>query len=623
MKGRRKSLKTVVTAIVIVLCMLQIPFKVFAKTPIPAPFENIFVNDFANVLSEDEEMWLIENATELFNNYNGVEIVVSTMNTLDRYTLEDFYTKDFLKTCDEEELQRLKDDLPERFATEMYNQYEIGTNDMGLLILLVIEDGDIEVKVGKGLEPYIPNSKCGRFIDDYALGYFIDHQFSEGLMSLQSAYISEIENCLGTEIVSDSDVNESSHINVSLIILLIFIILALIFVILYLIHKLKRQNYLLKELAETLSISSDSLNDKIQLIEKNFSAEKLSIRKNFQTENASMRKKYSNEIQEYTKQISNLENENKALLSKFRSLENSYLTLKDRYSMILSLYPSADEEVSKMIEEEIKQANMQKAASVDDIISRVIDSPASKELIPEIKSALSAYSSLEDVQKSFVTSDVEKLNQLYTDSLAAQAEYERKLEEERIRQKQEQDRNTANYAMKQISDIISHIRVASYSNLHDLRIAKNIYTSLDSDASEYFDSSLLNRLNLLLHDAEEERRRKEEREQREREEREKERMEKELRERRERERLDRELREKREKERREKEKAQQEKNNQRRQEERRIHSSSSYHSSSSSQRSSSSSHRSSSSSQPRKSSSVSSHKGHGGQTRGAGASRKF
>lgn len=603
MKERKKSIKTVATIVVIALCILQIQFTVFAKTPIPSPSENFFVNDFAEVLSEDEEMRLIKNANELFDNYGGVEIVVTTMKTLSGYTLEDFYTSEFLETCDEEELENLKDSLSERFASEMYNQYRIGTNDMGLLILLIVEDGNIEVKVGKSMEPYMSNSKSGRFIDDYAMEYFIDHNFSQGLISLQEAYISEISNCLSKEIVSDSKANQSLQIYTTLIVLLGFIILVLIFLILYLFYKLKKRNYSIKELSAKLSTLSDTLNDKLQLLEKNFLAEKISIRKNYQAENSSIRKKYSDEIKDYTKQISDLSHENESLLSKLKSLEESYLTLKDRYSRILSLYPNADEEVSKMIEEEIRQANIQKAAKVDDIISQVINLPASKDIIPEIKSALFAYSSLEDIQKSFVDSDIEKLNQLYTDSLAAQAEYERKLEEKRIQRKKEQDKNTANYAMKQVSDIISNIHIASSDDFHDLRTAKSIYNALDSDASEYFDASLLNHLNLLLHAAEEECRKKEAAERREREEREREQREKEK-----------------EREREREEEEMQEREKQHYQEEKRRNS---YHISSSSSISSSNSHRSSPSSQHRKSTSVPSHKGHGGQTRGAGARRKF
>lgn len=82
----------------------------------------------------------MDNAVKLSNEHNGVQVVVTTVMSLDGNTIENY-------------------------ALEMYNLYGIGKDDMGLLILLSTGDRQIRVEVGKAMEAYIPDSKAGRFID--------------------------------------------------------------------------------------------------------------------------------------------------------------------------------------------------------------------------------------------------------------------------------------------------------------------------------------------------------------------------------------------------------------------------------------------------------------------------
>lgn len=509
---KRKSIKLVAVIVLVTLFALQISIISFAKTPISFPCENIFVNDFANVISEDEELRLIENATALFNSYGGIEIVVTTISTLEGYTLEDFYSEEFLETCNEEELEMLVEDLPSKFATEMYNQYQIGTNDMGILILLIVEDGYIEVQTGKSMEAYISNSKAGRFIDEYALDSFKEQKFSEGLINLQEAFISELKNRIVPDfesettsnpersIASNSDVDASqkSAFFPLFVLVVVLAVVCIIFGVFYL-HGEK------KDLHNQLSYSYDlakELSNAISGIQESHHSELDALKKKLQDENDSLCKKYSNKIESLNKNISDLSHESEILNSRLQELQSSYSVLQDRYTRVLQLYPNADDEVSKIIEEEIRQSHIEKAAAFDKLISKVIDIPANMDAIPEISSALSAYSSLEDAQKAYVNSDIGKLKNLYDESLSLKAEYERCQEIER-------NKNLAAVAMASITTIIGFISFGKANDLRKLKEAKLIYDKLPSSAKPYADDSIINKLNRLIKEATDDKIRKE------------------------------------------------------------------------------------------------------------------
>ena len=74
---------------------------VFAKVEIPQATEKFYVNDFADVFSETEEDELMEKAVNLAEKTDGVQVVVTTIKSLEGEELEEY-------------------------ANEMYNSYGIG-----------------------------------------------------------------------------------------------------------------------------------------------------------------------------------------------------------------------------------------------------------------------------------------------------------------------------------------------------------------------------------------------------------------------------------------------------------------------------------------------------------------
>ncbi len=132
------------------------------------PTEKFFVNDFANVIDETDENEIYNRAVALQEATTAQVVVV---------TVED-----------------LNGAEPSEFATNLGNEWGLGTDDKdnGILILLSSGDREIFIAVGQGLEGALPDSKTGRIIDRYGLEYLKADDFSTGLKSISKAIINEV-----------------------------------------------------------------------------------------------------------------------------------------------------------------------------------------------------------------------------------------------------------------------------------------------------------------------------------------------------------------------------------------------------------------------------------------------
>ena len=441
----RKSLKNFgVTFLALFLMLFQFSTIVFAKTNIPQATDELYVNDFANVLSDEEEKRLLDKAVTLAEESDGIQVVLSTVESLDGNPIENY-------------------------ALEMYNQYKIGKDDMGLLILLSTGDRQIRIEVGKAMEAYINDSKAGRLMDEYAIPYLKEDKFNEGLINLQESLISEVTKSVAADsetsqvalTTSDNSIKEKPLKYMFYIFLFLDIIMLIS--IIYHRNKIKKQNIIEKELAN----SEESL---------------------------------KKEVSELKASIGRLKKEKENLLKNFEFLQDSYNTLKDRYRRAQVFYPDVDKKVSDMIQEELRKKNMAIAEGVDKTIEKVINLQPNKDIVPKLKNAIACYSSLSKEQKAFIKSDISKLEKLYNESVTLKR------------------KKAASDAFNAITDIIAGITIGKARHLSKLKEAKSIYENLDAGSRKYFDKSVLDRLNSLYRSAkrdkeeeeEEERRREEE-----------------------------------------------------------------------------------------------------------------
>ena len=152
-----------ILSIVISIIILSIP-----NVKALEPTYEFYVNDYANILSEETEKYIVDNSAKL-DDATGAQIVVVTVPNLGGESLE-------------------------TYSTDLFRHFGIGDKDKnnGLLILVALEERKCRVEVGYGLEGVLPDAKTGRFQDEYMIPYFKNNNFDEGILNGYKAFYKEI-----------------------------------------------------------------------------------------------------------------------------------------------------------------------------------------------------------------------------------------------------------------------------------------------------------------------------------------------------------------------------------------------------------------------------------------------
>lgn len=493
---------------------------------VPTATSTFYVNDFAKVFSEEEQTNLVNSAKDLADNYDGTQVVVTTIECWADYNfkLPQGYSPNDLGSFEEHAI--------DYFGVQMYNQYGIGKDDRGVLILLATKDRDISIVVGKAMETYITDAKSDYLLDNYAIPYLKENQFAEGLICLQEAVISEIISSFEKEEVSVNSTPASSSPFVGqtvLFVLLLVVAIALLVRIFLYYKKLKVKEIELKvankKLEEARSENA-TLHQKCQIeVQKAIADAKKQIdsaRKPYEDKIAYLNKVHEQTAGALREQIGEQSREHAILSEHCTELTKQLETLTDRYKRACLLYPDLDDRVSKMIAEEIRLQNEQAAKKFDDSIADLICKNADKDLVADFSRAINAYSNLAPEVQAFVTSNIEHLYDLHEESKRLKEEHEELLRQEQIRIAKEQeiarDKAKATDAMRAISNVTSSIHHATEDDLSRLISAKRTYEKLSYSARSYFDTTLLNSLAHLIRQAQEDAEENERRRRRQREE---------------------------------------------------------------------------------------------------------
>lgn len=169
-----------------------------------SPTTDFYVNDYANILSDETEKYILENSEALANETRA-QIVVVTVKNLEGRDLESY-------------------------ATELYRKFGIGDKkeNNGLLILLSLEDRKVRIEVGYGLEGILPDGKTGRFQDEYMISYFKEDKFDEGMKNGYKAFFQEIAKEYNYSGNVDTPVEEETSggsFIIPMIIIIVFVII--------------------------------------------------------------------------------------------------------------------------------------------------------------------------------------------------------------------------------------------------------------------------------------------------------------------------------------------------------------------------------------------------------------
>ena len=155
-------------AILGILLLLLPAGAIAAPNEIPDPVGDIYVQDFANVLNENEEIQL-KNIGRSIDDQTTSQIAVLTVDSIGESSIEEY-------------------------SVEAYRKFGLGTeeNDNGVLLVISMQEKKIRIEVGYGLEGTIPDGKAGRILDEYAIPHLQNGQPSLAVMNTYQALANEV-----------------------------------------------------------------------------------------------------------------------------------------------------------------------------------------------------------------------------------------------------------------------------------------------------------------------------------------------------------------------------------------------------------------------------------------------
>ena len=141
----------------IILILIAIaPVFAFAQNFPPKPNPPKLVNDLADVLSPDQEV-MLERKLVAYDDSTSNQVAILTIRTLDGYPIEEY-------------------------ALKIFRDWQIGNKNTnnGVLILAVIDDRQVRIEVGYGLEGAIPDITANQIIRNDIAPSFRSEDYYEG-----------------------------------------------------------------------------------------------------------------------------------------------------------------------------------------------------------------------------------------------------------------------------------------------------------------------------------------------------------------------------------------------------------------------------------------------------------
>lgn len=160
----KKFLTVAVAAVLLVLTGI---FAAAAKK-YPEPTDRFFINDYAGVIDSSAEDEIYSRAAALYEKTGAQPVVAAVKN--------------------------LGGEEPAEYALGLGRQWGVGDKkkNNGVVILFALEERQIYIAVGYGLEGALPDIKADRIIETYGLEYLKADNFSEGILQITKAVINEI-----------------------------------------------------------------------------------------------------------------------------------------------------------------------------------------------------------------------------------------------------------------------------------------------------------------------------------------------------------------------------------------------------------------------------------------------
>lgn len=131
------------------------------------PTKDIFVQDYAGILSKEVENNLLK-LSSILKDRTSAELVVVTITSLEGHTVEDY-------------------------ALSLFRKWNIGSRakNNGVLLLIAYDERETRIEVGYGLEGAINDGKAGAILDKM-IPYFKDGNYDVGITVAHGLILEEI-----------------------------------------------------------------------------------------------------------------------------------------------------------------------------------------------------------------------------------------------------------------------------------------------------------------------------------------------------------------------------------------------------------------------------------------------
>ncbi len=158
--------KSYVVALLFLICsFILTPSGLLAANTVPQPLG--FVSDFANVM-DNRSRAEIQLIAEALQREQGVELAVVTMSSV-------------------------KPSTPMEYKTTLFNAWGVGgPEDSGVLILLDLEEREVVVEIGYGIEGALPDGKVGAILDQFVIPHFAQGNYGQGMVQGANALRAEL-----------------------------------------------------------------------------------------------------------------------------------------------------------------------------------------------------------------------------------------------------------------------------------------------------------------------------------------------------------------------------------------------------------------------------------------------
>jgi len=187
-------------------CFLLLVSIVSSAQDFPAPMDPPrLVNDYAGLLS-DEEFQYLEHKLESYEDSTSNQFAIVIINTTHGYDIG-------------------------QYSAELGEEWGVGKGgrDNGLLITIAVQDRDMFISTGYGLEGAIPDAASKRIIENYILPNFKNRDYFEGLDEATSLLIGLAEGEFEADEIAADPSDPATEI-ISMIVTGMFFILPIYYI---------------------------------------------------------------------------------------------------------------------------------------------------------------------------------------------------------------------------------------------------------------------------------------------------------------------------------------------------------------------------------------------------------